>query len=71
MRCTNCGWDNPDENVKCEKCDAPLGGNRSIGNDGGSTILGKTIREPIIEDTIPPKHNRTIIDIPQNAPIPH
>ena len=24
MRCKNCGWDNPDENVKCEKCNAPL-----------------------------------------------
>ncbi len=24
MRCSNCGWDNPDQNTKCEKCDAPL-----------------------------------------------
>ncbi len=24
MRCNNCGWDNPGENVKCEKCNAPL-----------------------------------------------
>ena len=24
MRCKNCGWDNPDENVKCEKCNAPM-----------------------------------------------
>jgi|GEM_PF-5192356 len=24
MRCKNCGWDNPDENTKCEKCNAPL-----------------------------------------------
>ena len=24
MRCKNCGWDNPDENTKCEKCNASL-----------------------------------------------
>ena len=24
MRCKNCGWDNPDGNVKCEKCAAPI-----------------------------------------------
>jgi len=24
MRCKNCGWDNPDGNVKCEKCNAQL-----------------------------------------------
>ena len=24
MRCNNCGWDNPDINSKCEKCNAPL-----------------------------------------------
>lgn len=24
MRCNNCGWDNPDENQKCEMCGAPL-----------------------------------------------
>ncbi|GHS94490.1 hypothetical protein FACS1894207_2780 [Bacteroidia bacterium] len=26
MRCKNCGWENPDENARCEKCDAQLGG---------------------------------------------
>jgi len=25
MRCRNCGWDNPDGNMNCEKCNAPLG----------------------------------------------
>ena len=25
MRCENCGWDNPNENSKCEKCGAQLG----------------------------------------------
>ena len=24
MRCNNCGWDNPDGNIKCEKCNAPM-----------------------------------------------
>jgi len=24
MRCQNCGWDNPQENSKCEKCNVPL-----------------------------------------------
>jgi hypothetical protein len=24
MRCKNCGWDNPNEKSKCEKCNAPL-----------------------------------------------
>ena len=24
MRCENCGWENPDENEKCEKCNVPL-----------------------------------------------
>jgi len=24
MRCENCGWDNPDENDKCEKCNVSL-----------------------------------------------
>jgi RNase P subunit RPR2 len=26
MRCKNCGWENPDVNVRCEKCNSPLGG---------------------------------------------
>jgi len=24
MRCDNCGWDNPDGNIKCEKCNVQL-----------------------------------------------
>ena len=24
MKCRNCGWDNPQGNAKCEKCNAPL-----------------------------------------------
>lgn len=26
MRCKNCGWENPQGNLKCEKCNAPLTG---------------------------------------------
>lgn len=26
MRCKNCGWENPEANRKCEKCNAPLSG---------------------------------------------
>ena len=24
MRCNNCGWDNPDNSQRCEKCNAPM-----------------------------------------------
>ena len=42
MRCTNCGWDNADQNTRCEKCNTPL--DNPIGFKPGSTI-----REPIPE----------------------
>ena len=29
MRCNNCGWDNPDTNTKCEKCNAPLSASKA------------------------------------------
>lgn len=39
MRCNNCGWENPDGNQKCEKCNAPLQGGASPSNfDVHSTI---------------------------------
>ena len=25
MRCMNCGWENPENLAKCEKCNSPLG----------------------------------------------
>jgi len=34
MRCKNCGWENPANNAKCEKCNAPIKGsedNPSVG----------------------------------------
>lgn len=32
MRCYNCGWDNPDEVQRCEKCNVPI-----ISNNPGKT----------------------------------
>lgn len=29
MRCNNCGWENPDTNTRCEKCNSPLLGGAS------------------------------------------
>ena len=52
MRCTNCGWDNADQNTRCEKCNTPLEG--SMGNSTGSTVR-ETIRETLREDTPYPK----------------
>lgn len=34
MRCKNCGWENPVNNAKCEKCNAPL-----IGSQGDVQLL--------------------------------
>ena len=34
MRCNNCGWENPDSNQTCEKCNAPLKGGARIQNQG-------------------------------------
>ena len=48
MRCTNCGWDNADQNSRCEKCNTPLG--NAADND-----FHPTIREPKGEDPIYPK----------------
>lgn len=33
MRCKNCGWDNPDKNVRCEKCNAPLADSIKVNRD--------------------------------------
>lgn len=47
MRCTNCGWDNSDQNTRCEKCNAPL--ENSNENEAGSTIR-ETVRETVREE---------------------
>ena len=55
MRCTNCGWDNPDENVRCEKCNSPLG--NKVNNEE-PTVLGKTVLETERDSIISPKKTK-------------
>ena len=40
IRCKNCGWDNVDNNTRCEKCNAPLNGSQGGQNlsDGASAV---------------------------------
>lgn len=58
MRCNNCGWDNPDGNQKCEKCNAPFYGGANEPKIGKTIGEGKPF-EPqkpprkTINDTIP------------------
>lgn len=57
MRCSNCGWDNADQNTKCEKCNAPLG---SFTESETHSTVRETIRETEREKS--PSPNPTIID---------
>ena len=34
MRCKNCGWENPANNAKCEKCSAPIKGSEDNPSSG-------------------------------------
>lgn len=52
MRCSNCGWDNPNGNQKCEKCNAPLSGSMINYNEQETPsvshpaeVLKRTVRE--------------------------
>lgn len=36
MRCKNCGWENPANKQKCEKCNAPLSGSMIEGNNNNA-----------------------------------
>ncbi len=65
MRCTNCGWDNPDENVRCEKCNSPLG--NKVNNEE-PTVLGKTVLETERDSIISPK--KTVIEEGIKEPTP-
>ena len=56
MRCNNCGWENPDGNQKCEKCNALL---QSGGTSNPSPSLHSTVRESA---PFEPKAPRTVID---------
>lgn len=65
MRCNNCGWENPNGNQKCEKCNAPLqSGVSSQRFDVHSTINESLPFEPqqsLNKTTI----DETIIDEPK------
>lgn len=52
MRCTNCGWDNADQNTRCEKCNAPL--ENFSENNQGSTVR-EPIKKTVLEDSPYPK----------------
>jgi len=47
MRCKNCGWENPANNAKCEKCNAPIKDSASEpvdNNSSGKFDLKKTAK---------------------------
>ena len=44
MRCMNCGWENPENLVKCEKCNSPLGHHPESKSEPA--------RDPILKGTI-------------------
>lgn len=47
MRCNNCGWENPDNNSRCEKCNSPLQGNDNpyLYSSPAQPNLNKTVSE--------------------------
>lgn len=51
MRCKNCGWDNSNNSIRCEKCNAPLNGSMGSNNNEvrgpivSENSLKKTVRE--------------------------
>lgn len=57
MRCTGCGWENPDTNTRCEKCGASLqsnnlnyGGNAPVGGMNGSPLNKTRIEAEVFPD---------------------
>ena len=63
MRCNNCGWENPDGNQKCEKCNAPLQGGVNIPQGGGTSNPNTGIHSTIRENApFEGQHGRTVID---------
>lgn len=51
MRCNNCGWDNPNTNTRCEKCNVPLisGVNNYVqeSETPSGSYLNKTVNEAV------------------------
>ena len=50
MRCKNCGWENPQGSLKCEKCNAPLSGSM-VGS--AHAPVSRSSEPSIIKGTIP------------------
>ena len=50
MRCNNCGWENPDTNTRCEKCNAPLSGGavNPVQMSAPAPNLNKTVNEAVV-----------------------
>lgn len=50
MRCKNCGWENPDNLTRCEKCNTPLDGNSSFNAAPTATSqnYSKTVNESAV-----------------------
>ncbi|GHT66105.1 hypothetical protein AGMMS50239_27040 [Bacteroidia bacterium] len=51
MRCNNCGWENPIEKTKCEKCNTPLDATSvqesPVAQTVGTPGFNKTVREEV------------------------
>ena len=49
MRCTNCGWENPEGAQRCEKCNSPLVGAPVYEPkaEEPQTKMKSTVREPL------------------------
>lgn len=68
MRCNNCGWENPDGNQKCEKCNAPLQGgaasNPNVAPRPNIDVIHSTIREnePFGQPNANQWHDSTVRD---------
>ncbi len=62
MRCNNCGWDNPGNLERCEKCNAPLKGsmvrhkndvpNVQNGNPISGTVKGNDANLPYLDEPV-------------------
>lgn len=57
MRCKNCGWENPPEKQKCEKCNAPLNGSmaENTPSEQNSPVL-ETLETTVYES------NKAVLD---------
>lgn len=52
MRCKNCGWENPANKQKCEKCNAPLSGSMIEDNNTNRPSYSSAIAENL-KGTVP------------------